>query len=165
MTSEADQGARSLAELVERVSRRRAAGERIVLTNGCFDLLHPGHVDGLRRARERGDCLVVALNGDESVRRLKGAGRPIVPFAERRELLLALRWVDEVIGFDDDTPLEIIRALRPEVWVKGADWRGTETPEAAAVRAGGGEIVYLDLVDGYSTTSLVERIRSLPLND
>lgn len=165
MTTEAGGGHGSLAELVERVSRRRAAGERIALTNGCFDLLHPGHVDGLRRAREQGDCLVVALNGDESVRRLKGAGRPIVPFAERRELLLALRWVDEVIGFDDDTPLEIIRALRPEVWIKGADWRGTETPEAAAVRDGGGEVVYLDLVDGYSTTSLVERIRSLPLND
>jgi D-beta-D-heptose 7-phosphate kinase/D-beta-D-heptose 1-phosphate adenosyltransferase len=155
----------SLAELTDEVERRRAAGERIVLTNGCFDLLHPGHVDGLRRARSLGDCLVVAVNGDESVRRLKGAGRPIVAFAERRELLLALRWVDLVIGFDADTPLEIIHALRPDVWVKGADWRDTDTPEARAVREGGGEIVYLDLVDGYSTTSLVERIRALPLTE
>jgi bifunctional ADP-heptose synthase (sugar kinase/adenylyltransferase) len=78
---------------------------------------------------------------------------------------MALRWVDLVIGFDDDTPIEVIRALRPDVWVKGADWRNVETPESRAVREGGGEVVYLDLVDGYSTTSLVERIRALPLSD
>ena len=161
MTTESSE----LDRLTAEAERRRSAGERIVLTNGCFDLLHPGHVDGLRRARVLGDCLVVALNGDASVRRLKGRGRPIVPFVERRELLLALRWVDLAIGFDEDTPLDLIRALRPDVWVKGADWRGVETPEAAAVREGGGEIVYLDLVAGYSTTTLVERIRALPLGD
>jgi rfaE bifunctional protein nucleotidyltransferase chain/domain len=153
----------TLAQVARQVQKRRAAGQRIVLTNGCFDLLHPGHVDGLRRARELGDCLVVAVNGDASVRRLKGPGRPIVPLAERLELLTALRWVDLAIDFDDATPIEIIRAVRPDVWVKGADWRDTETPEAAAVRESGGEIAYLELVPGYSTTSIVERIRALPL--
>lgn len=153
----------TLAEVVGQVRARRHAGQRIVLTNGCFDLLHPGHVDGLRRARELGDCLVVAVNSDDSVRRLKGSGRPILPMSERRELLLALRWVDLVIDFDEATPIEVIRAVRPDVWVKGADWRDAELPEAVAVREAGGEIAYLDLVPGYSTTSIVERIRALPL--
>jgi rfaE bifunctional protein nucleotidyltransferase chain/domain len=154
-----------LVALAAEASELRAGGSRVVLTNGCFDLLHPGHVDSLRRASELGDFLVVAINSDESVRHLKGAGRPIVPLAERVELLQALRWVDRVVGFDAPTPIEVIRAVRPDVWVKGADWRGVETPEAMAVREGGGEVVYLDLVDGYSTTGLVERIRALPLTD
>ena len=156
---------RELAALAAEAAKLRAAGSRVVLTNGCFDLLHPGHVDSLRRAREQGDFLIVAINSDDSVRRLKGGGRPIVPLAERVELLLALRWVDRVIGFDAPTPIEVIRQVRPDVWVKGADWRGVETPEATAVREGGGKVVYLDLVDGHSTTSLVERIRALPLSE
>lgn len=154
-----------LAALAAEAAKLRADGSRVVLTNGCFDLLHPGHVDSLRRAREQGDFLIVAINSDDSVRHLKGVGRPIVPLAERAELLLALRWVDRVIGFDAPTPIEVIRAVRPDIWVKGADWRGVETPEATAVREGGGQVVYLELVHGHSTTSLVDRIRALPLTE
>lgn len=154
--------AAGLEAVAATVRERRAAGERIVLTNGCFDLLHPGHVESLRRAREFGDCLVVAINSDESVRRLKGAGRPILPLEDRLELLRALRDVDLVVAFDADTPLEVVQRLQPDVWVKGADWRDAPLPEAAAVRQAGGQVVYLDLVPGVSTTAIVERIRALP---
>lgn len=144
------------------IQTRRAAGERIVLTNGCFDLLHPGHIESLRRARAFGDCLVVAINSDDSVRRLKGEGRPILALADRFELLQALRAVDLVVSFSADTPVEVVQRLRPDVWVKGADWRDAELPEAAAVREYGGQIVYLELVAGHSTTAIVERVRALP---
>lgn len=143
------------------LARRRRAGERIVLTNGCFDLLHPGHLDVLRQAREHGDCLVVAVNTDESVRRLKGVGRPVTLLAERMELLAAVRWVDYVVAFDEETPIEVVRELRPEVYAKGADWRSRPMIEADLARELGGEVVFLDLLPGHSTTQIIDRIRAI----
>ena len=116
-----------------------------MLTNGCFDLLHPGHVALLEAARASGDVLVVALNSDASVRRLKGAGRPILPQAERAELLLALEPVDRVVVYDEDTPLEVVRALLPDVLVKGADWAHDAIVGRAEVEAAGGRVVRVEL--------------------
>ena len=143
--------------------RHRECGERIVFTNGCFDLLHAGHLEGLRQARALGDCLVVGVNSDESVRHLKGVDRPFVPLSERLELLRAIRWVDHVVPFDGDTAAELITSLRPDVYAKGADWRNREMPEAEAARAVGGKVVFLELVPGCSTTDIVARIRAVPL--
>lgn len=145
--------------------RLRAAGRVVVWTNGCFDLLHAGHARSLRAARALGDVLVVGLNADASVRRLKGLNRPILPAAERAELLAALGCVDHVVVFDDDTPGPCLRRLRPAVHCKGADYappRGKPVPEAALVEAYGGRVVFLPLVEGLSTTDLVRRIKALP---
>lgn len=138
---------------------RRRAGERVVFTNGCFDLLHEGHVRLLLAARAAGDALVVGLNDDASVRRLKGAGRPLVPEAERAELLAGLEPVDRVAPFGEDTPLALIERLRPDVLVKGADWPEENIVGAREVRGWGGEVVRVTLVEGISTTGLVERVR------
>ncbi|SDW42044.1 rfaE bifunctional protein, domain I/rfaE bifunctional protein, domain II [Amycolatopsis xylanica] len=132
--------------------RIRASGGRLVATGGCFDLLHPGHTDLLRRARALGDALVVCLNSDESVRRLKGPARPIIPARDRARLLLELSSVDAVVTFDEPTPVEVLARLRPDVWVKGADYHGTELPEREVV----GEIVLIPLLEGYSTTRLID---------
>jgi rfaE bifunctional protein nucleotidyltransferase chain/domain len=131
------------------------------LTNGCFDLLHVGHVRNLRAARAFGDVLVVGVNDDASVRRLKGAGRPIVPAVERAELLAALWCVDAVVLFGEDTPMAALERLRPEVHCKGADYAppaGKPIPEAAVVAAYGGRIEFLPLVPGISTSELARRI-------
>ena len=144
------------------IEAARAAGDRIVFTNGCFDLLHPGHVQSLRRARALGDVLVVGLNSDDSVRRLKGRGRPVMPATARAEVLLELRSVDHVIVFDAPTPVEVLRELRPDVYVKGADWRGKPLAEADLVRELGGTVAFIDLVTGYSTTNIIEAIRGVP---
>jgi rfaE bifunctional protein nucleotidyltransferase chain/domain len=146
-------------EAVERVHAARSAGARIVFTNGCFDLLHVGHLDLLERARALGDLLVVGVNGDESVRRLKGADRPLVPFADRARLLAGLAVVDVVVGFDDDTPLALIRAVEPDVLVKGGDWSPDRIVGRDVVEARGGEVRSLPLLPGHSTTALVERLR------
>jgi len=153
------------AELFATLEARRAAGDRVVFTNGCFDLLHPGHVASLRAARALGDLLVVGLNGDGSVRLLKGPGRPVLPAAARAELLRELRCVDHVVVFDGSTPIDVIRGLRPDVYVKGADWRDRPLAEAELVREQGGEIAFIDLVSDYSTTAIVESIRAVPLSD
>jgi D-beta-D-heptose 7-phosphate kinase/D-beta-D-heptose 1-phosphate adenosyltransferase len=137
----------------------RAQGQRIVFTNGCFDLLHVGHARYLAAARALGDALVVGVNTDESVRRLKGPGRPLVPETERAELLAALRAVDYVTLFPEATPEAVIALLRPDMHVKGGDYRLEDLPEAEAVRRGGGRVVLLPFTEGRSTTSLVERIR------
>ncbi|MEU8381573.1 D-glycero-beta-D-manno-heptose 1-phosphate adenylyltransferase [Streptosporangium sp. NPDC048865] len=133
----------------------RAAGGRLIATGGCFDLLHAGHVSLLRRARALGDALIVCVNSDESVRRLKGRGRPVVGERDRVEVLRALECVDAVAVFDDDTPCALIDRLRPDVWVKGGDYSGREMPETEAVRRAGGEIVILPTVPGHSTTGLI----------
>jgi rfaE bifunctional protein nucleotidyltransferase chain/domain len=148
--------ARTAVALV--MNQYRAAGRRIVFTNGCFDLLHLGHIRCLQQARELGDLLVVGLNTDASVRRLKGARRPLVPEAERAELLAALECVDHVVLFDGDTPEALIAEVRPHVHVKGGDYKPEDLPEAALVRQLGGEVRVLSLVDGRSTSSLVERV-------
>lgn len=132
---------------------------RLVFTNGCFDLLHRGHVSLLERARALGDLLVVGLNSDASVRRLKGPGRPLVPVEDRAYLLASLRPVDAVTIFEEDTPLALIRALLPDVLVKGADYRPDEVVGAEVVRAAGGDVHLLPLDEGRSTSGLLERIR------
>lgn len=137
----------------------REAGLAAVMTNGCFDLLHPGHVSLLEAARAEGDLLVVALNSDASVRALKGEGRPLVPAAERAEILLALVAVDRVVVYDEETPIEVVRALLPDVLVKGADWALDDIVGRAEVEAAGGRVVRVELVPGRSTSSIVETIR------
>jgi rfaE bifunctional protein nucleotidyltransferase chain/domain len=149
----------TLPETVRRVRAARAEGARIVFTNGCFDLLHVGHLDLLERARALGDLLVVGVNGDASVRRLKGAGRPLTPFDDRARLLAALAVVDVVVGFDDDTPLALIRAVEPDVLVKGGDWPPDRIVGREVVEARGGEVRSLPLLAGHSTTALVDRLR------
>ncbi len=140
-----------------RAAQRR--GLRVVFTNGCFDLLHPGHVRYLAAARAAGDLLVVAINGDRSVRRLKGPGRPVQHQAARAEVLAALEAVDLVVTFHDDTPIEAILALRPDVLVKGADWKAEEIVGGHEVQARGGRVLRIGLVAGQSTTRLVARSR------
>jgi rfaE bifunctional protein nucleotidyltransferase chain/domain len=146
------------ALLSERLDWRRA-GRSVAFTNGCFDLLHAGHVALLERARAEGDLLVVGLNSDASVRSLKGEGRPLVPQGERAETLLALEAVDRVVVYDEPTPLEVIRALRPDVLVKGADWALSAIVGREEVESAGGRVVRVELVPGRSTTSLVDCIR------
>jgi rfaE bifunctional protein nucleotidyltransferase chain/domain len=143
----------------------RAAGRVVVWTNGCFDLLHAGHARSLRAARSLGDVLVVGVNSDESVRRLKGPGRPVLPAAERAELVAALRCVDHAVVFDEDTPEACLRRLKPAVHCKGADYappHGKPIPEAPLVESYGGRVVFLPLVEGLSTTELVRRVQALP---
>lgn len=151
-----DPGARDAWDVIEQARRR---GETIVATGGCFDLLHAGHVSMLRQARLLGDRLVVCVNSDASVRRLKGPERPIVPLADRIRVLEALEDVDAVVVFDEDTPVRLLDRLRPDIWAKGADYAGVPLPEADAVRAHGGEIALLPHVDGHSTTGLVAAAR------
>jgi D-beta-D-heptose 7-phosphate kinase/D-beta-D-heptose 1-phosphate adenosyltransferase len=148
-----------LPTLVARRRAWRAAGRRVAFTNGCFDLLHPGHVSLLESARALGDVLVVAINSDASVRALKGEGRPLVPQAERAEALLALEAVDAVVIYDEPTPREVVAALRPDVLVKGADWAEDAIVGREEVEAAGGRVERVPLLPGRSTTALVERIR------
>jgi rfaE bifunctional protein nucleotidyltransferase chain/domain len=136
--------------------------QTVVATGGCFDLLHAGHVETLRAARALGDRLVVCLNSDASVRRLKGAGRPIVPEADRARVLLALECVDEVVLFDEDTPVEVLRRLRPAIWTKGGDYAGADVPELAVLEEWGGQAVVLPYVEGRSTTALVQAATGRP---
>jgi len=137
------------------LGRVRRDGGVVVATGGCFDLLHAGHVATLRAARRLGDCLVVCLNSDDSVRRLKGPSRPLVPAADRARVLEALECVDAVVVFEEDTPVEVLRGLRPQVWAKGGDYGGREVPEARVLREWGGQAVVLPYLQGRSTTDLV----------
>jgi D-beta-D-heptose 7-phosphate kinase / D-beta-D-heptose 1-phosphate adenosyltransferase len=147
----------SRKHLLAEVQRRRLAGQTMVFTNGCFDLLHPGHVRLLRDAANLGDFLVVGLNSDDSVRRLKGPNRPINPTEARAEVLSALKAVDAVTIFDADTPLELITALRPNVLVKGGDYRPDQVVGRAEVEEAGGRLVLIPLAEGHSTSTLVRR--------
>jgi rfaE bifunctional protein nucleotidyltransferase chain/domain len=144
-------------DLIAQRARWRCAGKTVLFTNGCYDLLHPGHVRLLEKARSLGDILILALNSDASVARLKGPTRPLIPEIERAELVAALEAVDAVILFDEDTPRELIAALLPDILVKGADWAhwiaGREEVEAA-----GGRVLALGLEPGYSTTGIVEEL-------
>jgi D-beta-D-heptose 7-phosphate kinase/D-beta-D-heptose 1-phosphate adenosyltransferase len=149
-----------LAQLCEERQRLKAEGLRVVLTNGCFDLLHAGHVRLLEAARAEGDLLIVALNSDASVRRNKGAGRPLVPERERAEALEALETVDRVVVYQEDTPAETIAALLPDVLVKGADWAQDAIVGRELVEAAGGRVVRVPLLTGRSTSGLVERART-----
>ncbi|MDR0339253.1 MAG: D-glycero-beta-D-manno-heptose 1-phosphate adenylyltransferase [Desulfovibrio sp.] len=138
----------------------RAQNKTLVFTNGCFDILHPGHVDLLTRARAEGDALILALNSDASVKRLgKGPGRPVSPLAVRAFTAAHLASVDFVAAFDEDTPLELIRAVKPDVLVKGGDWPRETIVGCDFVEAYGGRVLSLPLLAGFSTTSLIARIR------
>jgi len=151
---------RPLEVLQDELVRYQREGRLVVFTNGCFDLLHPGHTRYLCAARSLGDYLVVAVNSDRSVRSIKGAGRPIMPEEARAEVLAALDFVDAVVLFDENDPLAVIRALVPDVLVKGADWAEEEIVGADVVKAAGGEVRRIEVIPGYSTTGIIERIRS-----
>jgi len=152
------------AELVEQLAARRAGGDQIVFTNGCFDLLHVGHARCLAQARALGDLLVVGLNSDSSVRALKGPDRPLVPQEERAELLAHLQAVDYVCVFEEERPDALLEAVRPHVHVKGGDYREEDLPEAPVVRRHGGRVVIVPLAEGRSTTILLQRILTTALS-
>jgi rfaE bifunctional protein nucleotidyltransferase chain/domain len=145
-------------ELARRCAALRAKGRRIVLTNGAFDLLHVGHVRALREARAKGDVLVVAVNGDASVRRLKGEGRPVVPAAERAELLCALACVDLVHVFEEDDVASLLRLLRPHVHAKGRDYTAETVPERAVAREVGAEVAIVGDPKDHSVTDILRRV-------
>ncbi len=149
--------------LILAVQQRKRNGERVVFTNGCFDLLHPGHIRLLEECRSLGDVLVVAINTDASVRENKGPNRPLIPEQERAEILAALAAVDYLTVFEEPTPREIIAAVLPDILVKGNDWGPTEIVGREEVEAAGGEVVSIPLEPGYSTTRLIERIVQLPV--
>lgn len=148
----------TLAEMQERRRELRAAGKKLVFTNGCFDLLHPGHLRYLAEARSLGDRLVVAVNADATVAALKGPGRPLIPLEERMEVLAALASVDYVVSFEEETPARVIAALVPDVLVKGGDWAPEDIVGKDTVEAAGGRVLSLPFAPGYSTSGLIERI-------
>jgi rfaE bifunctional protein nucleotidyltransferase chain/domain len=149
------------ADAVELVTHARNRGRVVVFTNGVFDILHPGHVRYLRDARALGDLLIVGVNSDRSVKALaKAPNRPINSETERAEVLGALASVDAVVIFDEDTPHEIIKALQPDILVKGADWGENAIVGRDVVEARGGRVVRIELAEGYSTTKIIERVRS-----
>lgn len=149
----------TIEEAVGRFGPEKKGAQRVVFTNGCFDLLHPGHIRSLEEARKLGHVLVVGLNSDESVRELKGAGRPVIPENERAEILAALECVDAVVVFAEPTPRETIALLLPDVLVKGGDWGGGEIVGREEVEAAGGRVVRVPVVSGYSTTEILRKIR------
>ncbi len=149
----------TLEEAILRFGRGKRNGRRVVFTNGCFDLLHPGHIRSLELARALGDVLIVGLNSDASVRQLKGEGRPILPERERAEILAALESVDAVVIFDDLTPREVITRLLPDILVKGGDWPGDQIVGREEVEAAGGRVVSVPVVPGYSTSAILRKIR------
>jgi len=147
---------------MSRVAEAKVAWRRIVFTNGCYDLLHPGHTRLLEKSRELGDILILALNSDRSVRENKGAGRPIINESERAEVAAALAAVDYVVLFDEPTPREIIAKILPDVLVKGGDWGSNEIIGREEVEAAGGRVVSIPFEPGYSTSSIIERVLKIP---
>jgi len=154
--------ARDWAQAGQQCAAWRASGLRVVFTNGCFDLLHPGHITYLGQARSLGDRLIVGLNDDGSVRALKGDARPINPQSVRARMLTALRAVDAVVLFSQTTPLELIVSLRPDILVKGGDYSEAQIVGASEVRGWGGEVQIMPFVGDFSTTALIQHIRALP---
>lgn len=152
-------GILTLDDAILQFGREKRNGRRVVFTNGCFDLLHPGHVRSLEQARALGDVLIVGVNSDSSVRQLKGESRPIIPQRERAEILAGFECVDAVVIFDDLTPLEVITRLLPDVLVKGGDWAGDKIVGREEVEAAGGQVVSVPVVSGYSTTEIIRKIR------
>jgi len=148
--------------MIVRFGREKRNGKRVVFTNGCFDLLHPGHIHSLEAARALGDFLIVGINSDESVRILKGPDRPVMPETERAEILASLECVDGVLIFDELTPQKVVAALLPDILVKGSDWPGNQIVGREEVEAAGGRVVLIDVVPGYSTTDILKKIRAVP---
>jgi rfaE bifunctional protein nucleotidyltransferase chain/domain len=151
---------KSLKELQTIVSGARQAGQTVVFTNGCFDLLHRGHVHLLREAKAAGDILVVGINSDRSVQSIKGPARPILPETDRIELIAAMEMVDYVVQFDEADPYNVISALKPQVLAKGGDWRAGKIIGADVVEREGGQVVVIPYLEGFSTTKIIERIRN-----
>jgi D-beta-D-heptose 7-phosphate kinase/D-beta-D-heptose 1-phosphate adenosyltransferase len=151
----------TLEESIVRFAKEKRNGKRVVFTNGCFDLLHPGHIQSLEAARALGDFLIVGINSDSSVRELKGLARPVLPEQERAEILASLECVDAVLIFPELTPQKTIAALLPDVLVKGGDWPGDQIIGREEVEAAGGQVVRIDIVPGYSTSAILQKIRSL----
>lgn len=152
-------GILSETQLKQAVAQARRHGQRIVMTNGCFDILHAGHVHYLAQARQLGDRLIVAINSDASIRQLKGESRPINPLAQRLQVLAALRVVDWVVSFTEETPERLITALLPDVLVKGGDYQPDAVAGAAAVKKAGGTVQILDFIPGCSTSAIIRNIR------
>jgi D-beta-D-heptose 7-phosphate kinase/D-beta-D-heptose 1-phosphate adenosyltransferase len=150
---------RTLDAVKEEAARLRAAGRRIVFTNGCFDILHPGHTRYLLEARKLGDYLVVALNSDRSVRAIKGEGRPVIPEDDRAEVLAALESVDAVVLFDEEDPLEVIKTLKPDILVKGGDWEEDAIIGAPEVKNAGGLVKTIPVLPGRSSSRIIRRIQ------
>jgi len=149
----------SREQLARLIEQQRNQGKRIVFTNGCFDLIHPGHVDYLEKAKALGDLLIVGVNTDESVQRYKGPARPINPLEHRLQVLAGLAAVDYVIEFWEDTPIELIKIIQPDIYVKGGDYREEWLPEAAVVRQLGGAVELIPFLAGYSTTRIIHKIK------
>jgi rfaE bifunctional protein nucleotidyltransferase chain/domain len=149
-------------QAIDARSALTAAGKTLVFTNGHFDLLHAGHLDYLEKARALGDALFVGVNSDAVTRAQKGAGRPIVPATERARLLAALCCVDAAIVFEEPTAIDLISALRPEIYVKGGDYQASALPERETVERTGGRVVLIDFLAGHSTSTLIAKIRALP---
>jgi rfaE bifunctional protein nucleotidyltransferase chain/domain len=150
----------TLEELILQFGPEKRNGRRVVFTNGCYDLLHPGHIKLLEAARSMGDALIVGLNSDDSVRTLKGAGRPVIPHQERAEILANLESVDAVVVFNELTPQKTVAAVLPDILVKGGDWPGNQIVGREEVEAAGGKVVLIDVVEGHSTTEILRKIRA-----
>ena len=150
---------KELSEIKKEIDLLKAERKRIVFTNGCFDILHPGHTRYLFAARKLGDYLIVAVNSDRSVKTIKGSGRPIMPQEARAEVLAALSCTDGIVIFEDENPLKVIQYLMPDVLVKGGDWAEERMIGAEVVRGAGGEIRTIPFVSGYSTTHIIKRIK------
>jgi D-glycero-beta-D-manno-heptose 1-phosphate adenylyltransferase len=150
----------TLDETILRFAKQKRNGKRVVFTNGCFDLLHPGHIQSLEAARALGDILIVGINSDSSVRALKGPSRPVLPEQERAEILAGLECVDAVLIFPEITPQKVIAALLPDILVKGGDWPGDQIVGREEVEAAGGRVERIDIVPGYSTTEILKKICS-----
>ena len=151
---------KSLKELQIIVSGARQAGQTVVFTNGCFDLLHRGHVHLLREAKAAGDILIVGINSDRSVQSIKGPARPILPETDRIELIAAMEMVDYVVQFDEADPYNVISALKPQVLAKGGDWSADKMIGADVVEREGGQVIVIPYLEGFSTTKIIERIRN-----
>lgn len=151
---------KSTAEIVAIAAEARQQRRKVVFTNGCFDLVHRGHIHVLRQAKAAGDLLIVGLNSDRSVTTIKGPGRPVMDEANRVELIAALEMVDYVVVFDDSDPYKLIEALKPDVLAKGGDWKMSEVVGADVVERGGGRVVLIPYLEGFSTTKIIERIRN-----
>lgn len=150
----------SLKKLLQKIKGWKLKGDTIVFTNGCFDLLHPGHLDSLLAAAQQGNRLIVGLNSDASVKKLKGQQRPVLIEQERAIMLANLTYVDAVVIFEEDTPFELIQQALPDVLVKGGDYREEEIVGANLVKANKGKVVIIPLKEGYSTTSIIEKIKN-----
>ncbi len=140
------------------VNELKAQNLKIVFTNGCFDILHKGHVEYLARAKKFGDILMVGINSDESIKKIKGAKRPIIPLESRIYVLNNLKPVDFVIPFDEETPINLIKIIKPDIHVKGGDYKEEDLPEAKIIKEYGGKVKILPLVEGFSTTNIIERV-------